>query len=191
METSRTASTQRKTRAEGSAAARPALPRSKKHPLLVRQPPPEVNPEYSTFDFTSGKPVPSYLANSRRKRPSTSTLLRKVMKERETENPSTVWTNAEKRSKGEKVLDDPKLLVKKLKREQKKRQTSAKKWSERKRQQESQQSDRQAKRQDHINERKARRQRGGKRDADEADDGAPKSRRPGFEGKRRHFLNSK
>ena len=96
--------------------------------------------------------MPSYLAN-KRKRPSTALLLKQALREKqelallEEKDRETVrldfiystlncvqavlnsaWAKAERKVKGEKVMDDPTLLKKKLKREVKQKQASAAKW---------------------------------------------------------------
>lgn len=56
------------------------------------------------------------------------------------------WSSALKKAAGERVLDDPKLLRKSLKRETKAKQRSAEQWAERKKQQEKEQKERKLKR---------------------------------------------
>jgi hypothetical protein len=60
------------------------------------------------------------------------------------------WRAALNRAKGEKVLDDPKLLRKSLKKDQKRREKSGKVWQERKAAQQEQQDKRQAKRKENL-----------------------------------------
>jgi len=84
------------------------------------------------------------------------------------------------RAKGEKVKDDPALLKKALKRKLKLKEKSAQQWRERKDKEKSVQIDKQKQRTDNI---KARNQ--AKKDKRSG------KKRPGFEGKRSKFLNSK
>lgn len=56
------------------------------------------------------------------------------------------WDVALKRAAGEKVLDDPKLLRKSIKRDRKAKQKSAEQWAERVRKQEDSQKEKQLKR---------------------------------------------
>eukprot|EP00198_Chlamydomonas_reinhardtii_P012362 XP_001701699.1 predicted protein [Chlamydomonas reinhardtii] len=88
------------------------------------------------------------------------------------------------RAAGEKVLDDPKLLRRTLKREAKKREKSGKAWQERRDQQQEAVQARQAKRTDNL---AARRQ-------TKADNKKAKREkkllRPGFEGRKEGFVNA-
>jgi len=138
----------------------------------------EADLQYSTFTFGPEKPVPTYLLPKRKK--SNSKLLKEVEKnkaiaaadpEYETK---MLYEAAVKRAKGERVRDDPQLLKKTLKREQKRKQKSAKDWQKRKNEQQSAMEEKQRQRSENIKqhiEKKRQQQLSTK----------PKDR-PGFEG---------
>jgi len=98
---------------------------------------------FGTFDFSSGKPLPSYLARTKRtnnKKLSNEELLKKaeLQKRLLEETPETEelkerlekqsWSSAMKKALGEKVKDNIGLLRRTVKREQKKKEKSASKW---------------------------------------------------------------
>lgn len=91
---------------------------------------------FSSFDFSTGKAVPSYLVEPGRKRargPSQNTraLLERAVREKRTKGDAAKWEAAERRMRGETVKDNTELLKKKLRSEKKQREKSAKKWEER------------------------------------------------------------
>lgn len=91
---------------------------------------------FSSFDFSTGKAVPSYLVEPGKKRargPSQSTraLLEKAVRDKRTKGDAAKWEAAERRMRGETVKDNTELLKKKLRTEKKQREKSAKKWEER------------------------------------------------------------
>ncbi|GBG80380.1 hypothetical protein CBR_g30748 [Chara braunii] len=94
------------------------------------------------------------------------------------------WAAALDRATGAKVLDDPKLLKKSLKREEKLKVRSSKQWSERKAQERERMEAKQRKRQDNI---KAR---ADTKKAKKIERREKKLLRPGFEGRREGFINS-
>lgn len=93
------------------------------------------------------------------------------------------WSAAMKRASGEKVLDDPKLLRKTLKREEKRKQKSSEKWEKKLALQKDTRDAKQSKRNSNIKARKdsVRDKRQERRDK--------KLLRPGFEGRKSGFLN--
>ncbi|TMW58754.1 hypothetical protein Poli38472_006899 [Pythium oligandrum] len=92
------------------------------------------------------------------------------------------WTKALKQAAGEAVLDDPKLLRKKLKKKEKQKTKSSKEWQKRTSQVEMQKKERQKKRLENLRT-------GGKKDKKEKKD--EKAPRAGFEGKKgEKFLNA-
>lgn len=91
---------------------------------------------FSSFDFSTGKAVPSYLVEPGKKRargPSQNTraLLEKAVHDKQTKGEAAKWEAAERRMRGETVKDNTELLKKKLRAEKKQREKSAKKWEER------------------------------------------------------------
>ena len=93
------------------------------------------------------------------------------------------WEASLKRARGEKVLDDPKLLRKSVKREEKKKQKSIEKWSERTKTVQDQQNAKKKKRKENI-----------KAKADEKiekniERREKKRNRPGFEGRSKGMIN--
>ncbi|GLI59811.1 hypothetical protein VaNZ11_001778, partial [Volvox africanus] len=94
------------------------------------------------------------------------------------------WKTAMARAAGEKVLDDPKLLRRSLKRESKRREKHSKAWQERVATQQESQAARQAKRKDNL---AARRQT--KLDNKKAKR-EKKLLRPGFEGRKEGFIST-
>jgi len=96
--------------------------------------------EFSTFSFSSDKPLPSYLINGKRKRLSTQALLSKAEKEKEQlkELESTPegeqiilkskFAKAIQKAQGITIKDDPLLLRKTLKKKEKKKQKSTVMW---------------------------------------------------------------
>uniref|UniRef100_A0A7S0V549 Ribosomal RNA-processing protein 14/surfeit locus protein 6 C-terminal domain-containing protein n=1 Tax=Polytomella parva TaxID=51329 RepID=A0A7S0V549_9CHLO len=98
---------------------------------------------------------------------------------------SDAWQAALNRARGEKVLDDPKMLKRSIKRDAKKREKSAKAWKERKDIQESRQAAKQSKRKDNL---KARTQ--AKMDK-KKERREKKLLRAGFEGRKQGFIGGK
>ncbi|GLD94639.1 hypothetical protein PINS_up003263 [Pythium insidiosum] len=92
------------------------------------------------------------------------------------------WNKALKQAAGEVVMDDPKLLRKKLKKKEKQKAKSSKEWKKRTAQVEMQKKERQKKRLENLRT-------GGKKDKDKDKSGA--APRAGFEGKKgESFLNA-
>ncbi|KAG0593072.1 hypothetical protein KC19_1G303600 [Ceratodon purpureus] len=93
------------------------------------------------------------------------------------------WSAAVSRAAGEKVLDDPKLLKKSIKREEGIRNKSAKKWQERKEMEKKGQQKKQDTRKEHIQQRATEKKERSiaKREK--------KLARPGFEGRKQGFIN--
>ena len=93
------------------------------------------------------------------------------------------WSAALARAGGEKVLDDPKLLSKSVRNEQKRKKKSAEKWEKREAFQKEQMADRQKKRKDNLKSRtKAKIDR-------KIDKREKKRNRPGFEGRSQGPIN--
>lgn len=154
--------------------------------------------QFGTFDWSTGKPVPTYLAQQR-KRPSNHVLLKKAEAEKkkmdelagteegEAMREDKAWDAIMKRAAGEKVKDKPELLKKSIKRRETQKKKSAAKWKERTDQVSKQQQEKVKKREDNI---KAALQR--KRDKRMGIKPADKrggKNRPGFEGKKSGFIN--
>lgn len=93
------------------------------------------------------------------------------------------WGAAMSRAAGEKVLDDPKLLKKSIKRDEGIRNKSAKKWQERKEMEKKGQHAKQQTRKEHIQQRATE-----KKDRSIAKR-EKKLARPGFEGRKQGFIN--
>ena len=93
------------------------------------------------------------------------------------------WSAALARAGGEKVLDDPKLLSKSVKNEQKRKKKSQEKWEKREAFQKEQMADKQKKRKDNLKSRvKAKIER-------KIDKREKKRNRPGFEGRSQGPIN--
>ena len=93
------------------------------------------------------------------------------------------WSAALARAGGEKVLDDPKLLSKSVRNEQKRKKKSTEKWQKREAFQKEQMADRQKKRKDNLKSRtKAKIER-------KIDKREKKRNRPGFEGRSQGPIN--
>ncbi|KAG0621031.1 hypothetical protein M758_4G262800 [Ceratodon purpureus] len=94
------------------------------------------------------------------------------------------WSAAVSRAAGEKVLDDPKLLKKSIKREEGIRNKSAKKWQERSEMEKKDQQVKQQKRKENIQQRSTEKKERAiaKREK--------KLARPGFEGRKQGFINN-
>mmetsp|Transcript_13513 Transcript_13513/g.20376 ORF Transcript_13513/g.20376 Transcript_13513/m.20376 type:complete len:355 (+) Transcript_13513:118-1182(+) len=98
--------------------------------------------ELSRFDFSTGQPVPTYLA--KRKKPSNQLLLRKAELKKEMLEEAKrsesgqalisqeVWQRSLSKASGQKVKDDPSKIRRTIRRERQKKVKSAKKWKERK-----------------------------------------------------------
>lgn len=95
------------------------------------------------------------------------------------------WRSALARAKGEKVLDDPKLLRKSLKKEHKQRVKSAKAWQERSQQQQEAQKAKQNRRQENLQSRRQTKLDNKKAKREK------KLLRPGFEGRKDTFIGAK
>jgi len=93
------------------------------------------------------------------------------------------WSAAVSRAAGEKVLDNPKLLKKSIKRDEGLRNKSSKKWQERKEMEKKGQQAKQQTRKDHIQQRATEKKERSiaKREK--------KLARPGFEGRKQGFIN--
>eukprot|EP01089_Gocevia_fonbrunei_P000716 TRINITY_DN10702_c0_g1_i1.p1 TRINITY_DN10702_c0_g1~~TRINITY_DN10702_c0_g1_i1.p1 ORF type:complete len:335 (-),score=76.78 TRINITY_DN10702_c0_g1_i1:762-1766(-) len=146
--------------------------------------------KFGSLKFGAGKPGYS-LKNMHKKKKDVKHLMNEVQhkqqllqslegtEEGEKLKSEEAWAKAFKKSKGEKVKDDLKLLKKTAKREEREKRKSKKKWADRKNTEKKQQDLKQKQRQDNIKEyndnRKARRQ---KRTAKKA------RARAGFEGQR-------
>ncbi|BBN02553.1 hypothetical protein MPTK1_2g16210 [Marchantia polymorpha subsp. ruderalis] len=94
------------------------------------------------------------------------------------------WAAAVSRAAGEKVLDNPKLIKKSMKKDQQQAQKSAKKWQERKHYEKKGQNEKQKTRKDNITQRleSIKERKIAKREK--------KLMRPGFEGRKAGFINS-
>jgi len=113
--------------------------------------------KFSSFDFSGGKPVPSYLVEPTRKKAkgtsgNTKALLERAVRDKKTKGDLAKWENAERRMKGETVKDNTEILKKKLRAEKKQKEKSAKKWEERQKTLEDQQKAKQEKRRQNIRE---------------------------------------
>ncbi|TPX44542.1 hypothetical protein SeMB42_g04292 [Synchytrium endobioticum] len=97
------------------------------------------------------------------------------------------WSQLERKAEGDKLKDDPKLLKKTLKREQKRKEKSANEWEERNAQVQKSMDDRQKKRAENIAARKsgAKDKKKGGSSNKSAKKHSNKTRRPGFEGQKR------
>eukprot|EP00850_Spirogloea_muscicola_P024373 SM000708S21257 [mRNA] locus=s708:111:1439:+ [translate_table: standard] len=132
----------------------------------------------------------------KRKRPRTEQLLAKaaaiqeqLARAKESEDGKEqarkhAWSAALGRATGEKVLDDPKLLKRSLKRQAKAKEKSAKQWAGRHATQSKEQAARQSARREHLQQRADdhRQHRIEKREK--------KLLRPGFEGRKAGFINA-
>ncbi|KAL2643423.1 hypothetical protein R1flu_011010 [Riccia fluitans] len=94
------------------------------------------------------------------------------------------WAAAVSRAAGEKVLDNPKLIKKSMRRDQQQTQKSAKKWQERKNMEKKARAEKQKTRKDNIAQRSEsiKERKIAKREK--------KLMRPGFEGRKAGFINS-
>eukprot|EP00299_Pterocystis_sp_00344_P014360 c7107_g1_i1.p2 GENE.c7107_g1_i1~~c7107_g1_i1.p2 ORF type:complete len:315 (-),score=86.08 c7107_g1_i1:1267-2157(-) len=90
------------------------------------------------------------------------------------------WDKALTKAEGVKVFDDPSKIRKSIKRDEAKKKKSSKKWKEIKEQVNKHIQERQTKRAENI---KNKKERGSKKSQ------KPKGKRPGFEGKKKEFLN--
>ena len=111
--------------------------------------------KFSSFDFSQGKPVPSYLVEPTKKGKGTSNtkaLLAQAVREKKTKGVAAKWEAAERRMKGETVKDNTELLKKKLRAEKKQKEKSAKKWEDRQKALDDAQKAKQEKRRQNIRE---------------------------------------
>ena len=92
------------------------------------------------------------------------------------------WEAALSRASGEKVLDDPKLLNKSIKREERAKKKSRAQWEERTQKVKEQQGAAAKKRKDNIKQRKDAK-------IERKMDKRENKRRPGFEGRSEGFIN--
>eukprot|EP01116_Phalansterium_solitarium_P025403 TRINITY_DN9706_c0_g1_i1.p1 TRINITY_DN9706_c0_g1~~TRINITY_DN9706_c0_g1_i1.p1 ORF type:complete len:442 (-),score=143.35 TRINITY_DN9706_c0_g1_i1:171-1496(-) len=158
---------------------------------------------FSKFDFSTGQAVPSYLVDhaKKKKKASTEELLKRAQQHKllidqikgTEEGEQLMKRDAFKsmfaKAQGEKVKDNPALLKKTLKREQKQKKKSSAAWAERKSLEKKSQKERQEKRQKNIDE---KRQKNKDRRMGKKSPAKPKGpRRPGFEGRKKGFLNKK
>lgn len=162
--------------------------------LQEKDEPVEGDFQFGTFDLKGDKAVPQYLV--KKKKLKDHVLLKKLEKEKELLEKLKGTPEGEEKIKqielkrafqkaqGEKVKDDPKRLKKTMKVTKKKKQKSAEEWAKRKEIQRKEMEERQQKRKqnirDHLNAKKERRMASRKR---------KDTKRPGFEGKKRAFLN--
>jgi len=101
----------------------------------------EEDLQYSTFDFSSGKPIPKYLSKKGNKIKRLSTLIKKAERQQKTlsgTNPEQLeraekitWDKTFQKMNGEKLKDNTSLLKKTLKNTLYKKKKSAKEWKER------------------------------------------------------------
>mmetsp|Transcript_43896 Transcript_43896/g.73103 ORF Transcript_43896/g.73103 Transcript_43896/m.73103 type:complete len:374 (+) Transcript_43896:168-1289(+) len=120
---------------------------------------------------------------SKRKALEKAEAIQGVMAEGGAKAEKHTWSAAMKRAAGEKVLDDPKLLKKTLKRQEQEKKKSAKKWEDKLRLQGDVRTSKQDKRKSNLKQRKdlVKDQKQERRDK--------KLLRPGFEGRKEGFIN--
>jgi len=150
----------------------------------------EEDIKFSTFDFSTGKPQPSYLVKKKRKKADVllqeaeqkMLLMEKIKNTEEGKKllQDESWKKVYMKATGQKVKDNPKLIKQSMKKEEKKKQKSASAWEERKGAEEKKKADKQAKRTENIKNRKIAKKTGKP---------IKKQKRPGFEGRKRDFLN--
>eukprot|EP01126_Amoeba_proteus_P001286 TRINITY_DN10362_c0_g1_i3.p1 TRINITY_DN10362_c0_g1~~TRINITY_DN10362_c0_g1_i3.p1 ORF type:complete len:361 (+),score=119.13 TRINITY_DN10362_c0_g1_i3:133-1215(+) len=150
--------------------------------------------DFGYFDMSSGKPVPMYLKQEKKKGPSKISLLQQAQERRQrleelkgTEKGEKLaeeegWDNMFKKLENKKVKDDIKKIKKSIKQQQSKKKKSSKEWAARIQAQQKRQEEQQKKRQQNIEKRKQHRL-----DNKTGSKKAPK--RPGFEGKKSQFIN--
>jgi len=150
--------------------------------------------EFATFDFSSGKPVPSYLQTNKRK-PNKYALLKKAKEQKEkvetlkgTDKGQKLlqqqsWDKVIKKASGEKVKDDIEKLKKSIKRDQSKKKKSQKHWKQRLDAQTKRQEAAQKKRESNIGFAKQKRR--------DRKLGKKTTRRPGFEGRKTQMINKR
>eukprot|EP01111_Echinosteliopsis_oligospora_P004796 TRINITY_DN1786_c0_g1_i1.p1 TRINITY_DN1786_c0_g1~~TRINITY_DN1786_c0_g1_i1.p1 ORF type:complete len:374 (-),score=118.75 TRINITY_DN1786_c0_g1_i1:20-1141(-) len=162
----------------------------------------EDNLQFGTFDYSDGKPKPMYLSKkgTPRKKPLAKMIKRaekiqEQLKDKSEEGQKKAmdykWDKLERLMKGEKIVDDPKLLKKKAKLRLTQKKKSSLEWSQRNEQVKNDQEARIKKRETNLKakvERKKganlRRKLGIKKPKNDN-----KQRRPGFEGKKKNFIN--
>jgi len=147
--------------------------------------------EYSKIEFTNTPSIPP--VHSAKRKLSKAQLLRQAeakrqkleeLKETKPEKAVVVenkmaWETMIKRASGEKVYDDPKKIKKTLKRQQSQKRKSKKDWKKRNSEQQKSVKDRQEKYQDSKKKMRERK----------ASKNLRKNSRPGFEGKKKEFIN--
>jgi len=156
----------------------------------------EEHLQFGTFHFSEGKPLPAYLAKKKNKQTAEQLLkaaeekkarVEELKQTEEGQNLITkgAWKSALAKASGHTVRDDPKLLKKAVKKEQKKKEKSSKAWKERKKEETKVQKDKQKKRSENIKQhlQKKKEKRLGIKDKQ-------KQKRPGFEGRKKDFLNN-
>ena len=155
---------------------------------------PKMNLAFGNVDVDE---VPSSRLNGKKKKETKRDLLSKALqrekdladaggdqtKEGKRVAEKHAWEASLKRARGEKVLDDPKLLRKSVKREEKKKQKNKEKWNERTKTVQDEQNAKKKKRKENI-----------KAKADEKiekniDRREKKRNRPGFEGRSKGMIN--
>jgi len=151
----------------------------------------EININFGTFQFSNGNYQPTYLAK-KRKRPKLPQLLKQAESQKQLleelknsqekeELKNQAYNKMFKQAQGIKVRDDPKLIKRSIKRQKIKRKKSAIQWKERKDAEAQQQKNRQKQRAENI-----RKHLEMKRDKKK---GKKVTKRPGFEGRKKKFLN--
>eukprot|EP01094_Clydonella_sp_ATCC50884_P026060 TRINITY_DN7032_c3_g1_i1.p1 TRINITY_DN7032_c3_g1~~TRINITY_DN7032_c3_g1_i1.p1 ORF type:complete len:337 (-),score=174.56 TRINITY_DN7032_c3_g1_i1:21-1031(-) len=168
--------------------------------------------QFSTFDFSGDKPKPAYLA--KKKKLPDAVALKKALKEKEkleklksADDSDKIkdiqFEKALRKTTGEKVKDDPTRIKKTIKRKKAKKEKSKKEWADRYATVDRDMKKRQAIREENIRRHRgknkakfAAEQKAAKKQAQKksktggggSSAGASKSR-PGFEGKKKGFLN--
>jgi len=142
---------------------------------------------YGAIEFNKGTPLPESLA--KKKGMNKKKLLHKLEREKEAKNGSNVsekkaWDKLIAKAKGEKVKDNAALVKKSLKKEEQKKKKSQKEWKARDKESHKKQEMKQKKRSANIAEYLAK-----KKERRIAKRTGTKLKRPGFEGKKKKFLN--
>ncbi|KYR00276.1 hypothetical protein DLAC_03440 [Tieghemostelium lacteum] len=164
----------------------------------------EEDIQFSTFDFSTGKPIPSYLAN---KGKLNKHQLLKIAEEKEKifqnaqktgEGKDVVtalkWSSALDKVNGVKIKDNAALIKKSLKKREKEKLKSARNYMERKHLEKEKVKSRIQKREDNIAKKiqdKKDRKMGIKKKKSTGGSASPNLKRAGFEGKKKSFFNKK